>query len=75
MTDGTRSTLARQGGRAAGSYPPSIGAGSLSYVLFLSLLALVPVNTDASLALVGINAALCPVYSCVIPVRAAPDLS
>ncbi len=41
-----------------------------TYVLLLSLVALVPVNTDASLALiVAASAALCLVYSCVILLR------
>jgi hypothetical protein len=41
-----------------------------TYVLFLSLVALVPVNTDQSLAIiVGVSAAAGLVYSCFILVR------
>jgi hypothetical protein len=41
-----------------------------TYVLFLSLVSLVPINTDASLAtIIGISAAAALVYSCFIFVR------
>jgi hypothetical protein len=41
-----------------------------TYVLFLSLVALIPINTDRSLAaIIGVSAAIALIYSCFIFVR------